>query len=546
MREERAALSKKSIILKSLVFVLICLLLVAGGSVLMRPAFVTGFGNNSQTIRGLYHVPENSVDTVFLGTSSMLSAVAPVQLYEETGLQSYNLATRSQPLLVSYYLLEEAYRLNPESLKTVVIDPVKMFDEEMSSAKAKESLLLMDPSLVKLRALVDASQRYEDFELLDNLVPVFGYHSRWNNLKTDDYRYVVQGDSSLDFTSHGYFPGYGSIRNPATQETSWQSHGGFTDELDAADQNYDERLARDLDYFERIVAFCRDKGLDLVVLRLPRLEWDDFSHDALTYLTDKNGVDCVDMNLPEVRGQLGFDYSVDYTDTKHPNVQGSAKITSYVGRLLRQRVSAQSEAATDAQATQAADSGFTAEDVAARAQQMKNSRLYGCSDLGEYLDLVSDPAYTVFLVTRGDRVQISDDIAAKMRGVGLDSLASLKQGSYYVGVMSGGKGIRGFAETDYVEAWYRASFDGKELIVGDRAMQTGAVLDNPVTLQAGPEASISVLGYERCVQADGVCMVVFDTHTGTLIDSSCFALEAPYERVPVAIPSGEATQDLAG
>ena len=74
------------------------------------------------TTKGFYDEPENSIEAVVVGPSVMASSVSPMALYDEFGICAYNLASVKQPMLGSYYWVEETYRLHPESLKVVLLD----------------------------------------------------------------------------------------------------------------------------------------------------------------------------------------------------------------------------------------------------------------------------------------------------------------------------------------------------------------------------------------------------------------------------------------
>ena len=59
---------------------------------------------------GLLALESDSVDVLFLGTSLVMFGVSPMEIYERTGICSYNLATVAQPLECSYYILKDAFR----------------------------------------------------------------------------------------------------------------------------------------------------------------------------------------------------------------------------------------------------------------------------------------------------------------------------------------------------------------------------------------------------------------------------------------------------
>lgn len=90
--------------------VLICLVLLLS---LLTPVFVPKYGDTFGTtvvMDGFYELEDNSIDVLFLGSSQIMTAISPVQIYEKTGISSYNLGTEQQNMVLSYYLLKEALR----------------------------------------------------------------------------------------------------------------------------------------------------------------------------------------------------------------------------------------------------------------------------------------------------------------------------------------------------------------------------------------------------------------------------------------------------
>lgn len=63
---------------------------------------------------------KNSVDVLFLGSSVVVNAFIPQEMYEDYGIRSYNLGSEQQSPFLSYYLLKEAYK--SQNPKAVVLD----------------------------------------------------------------------------------------------------------------------------------------------------------------------------------------------------------------------------------------------------------------------------------------------------------------------------------------------------------------------------------------------------------------------------------------
>ena len=92
-----------------------------------------------------------------------------------------------------------------------------------------------------------------------------------------------------------------------------------------------------LDYFERIVSLCREKEIELVLVKAPTDSWRYPWHDeyeakavalaeqyALAYYNFLNDFEAI-----------GLDFSTDTYDAGlHLNVHGAEKLTAYFGNIL--------------------------------------------------------------------------------------------------------------------------------------------------------------------------------------------------------------------
>ena len=98
-------------IIKYFLFFLIFILILSILSKILNPAF--GINDKwfvSNSVNDLYKNPKNSFDVLFVGDSCVYTAVSPLEIYNETGITSFDLSTPGQKLWSSYYLLNEAFK----------------------------------------------------------------------------------------------------------------------------------------------------------------------------------------------------------------------------------------------------------------------------------------------------------------------------------------------------------------------------------------------------------------------------------------------------
>ena len=88
---------------------------------LVRQKWDYSSNNAAQLIvQGYYEEPEQSLDVLFCGASTVRNGMSPVQMFKEYGFTAYSRATSIQAPVISYNLLLET--LETHKLKAVVID----------------------------------------------------------------------------------------------------------------------------------------------------------------------------------------------------------------------------------------------------------------------------------------------------------------------------------------------------------------------------------------------------------------------------------------
>ena len=74
----------------------------------------------TSTYKQFYEMDRDSVDVLFIGSSVVVNAFIPQEIYNEYGIRSYNLGSEQQSIFLSYYWLKEALRF--QKPQAVVLD----------------------------------------------------------------------------------------------------------------------------------------------------------------------------------------------------------------------------------------------------------------------------------------------------------------------------------------------------------------------------------------------------------------------------------------
>ena len=216
---------------KIVVFVLFALAIAGSLTVLFLPYHSGTY--TKETVQGMYHQPDNSVQVAFFGTSAPLSAFSPVKLYDEYGIGGYNCSTSVQPVIMSYYLLKDLLRHQDKSLQVAVIDPSVLIDTteaEKRSVWAERVLISMNPSLVKLEATGSLIDSYP-VEPIEQYIPILKYHSRWNSLTEADFD-LQKSVSDTAFSRGQYIRYSANVENDENAVATTSYNLGITEEID--------------------------------------------------------------------------------------------------------------------------------------------------------------------------------------------------------------------------------------------------------------------------------------------------------------------------
>lgn len=262
-----------------------------------------------------YYGEEKDHDVIFIGDCELYENISPVTLWEEYGINSYIRGSAQQLIWQSYYLMEETFTY--EKPDVVVFNVLSMkYDEPQKETYNRMTLDGMKWSKSKI-ADIQASMTEEE-SFLDYLFPILRYHSRWNELTSDDIRYFWKRDK---VTHNGYYMRVDAL--PAENVPEGKV---------LADYTFGENAYR---YLDRMVKLCEENGVELVLVKAPSLypywyeEWDEQMEDYA------KARDLKYYNFLEVTDEIGLDFNTDTYDAGlHLNLSGAEKLSSYFGRIL--------------------------------------------------------------------------------------------------------------------------------------------------------------------------------------------------------------------
>ena len=291
---------------KTWLWLSLCLILTAACiwflGKLTEPKYMSGVLEGAMTAE--YYGEKNPHDVIFIGDCEVYENFSPVTMWRECGITSYIRGTAQQ--LIWH-----------ESPKLVVYNVQAMkYDEPQSEAYNRMALDGMRLNSSKLGAI--RASMVEDEEPISYLIPLLRYHSRWQELTAEDFRYLFHRDP---VTVAGYLmradvkpmtrlPSVPILRNTDIGEACWE-------------------------YLDKIKALCEKNGATLLLIKSPSIwpHWYDEWDEQISEYAEKNGLDYI--NFLPLSDEIGIDMETDTYDAGlHLNIYGAEKLSAYFAHIL--------------------------------------------------------------------------------------------------------------------------------------------------------------------------------------------------------------------
>ena len=323
---------------------------------LVKPKYASGILEGGLTEAYYLHAEEGH-QVLFIGDCEVYECFSPVTLFNEYGVTSYIRGSAQQLIWQSYYILKDTLRY--ETPRVVVLSVCSMrYSDPQKEAYNRMTLEGLKPSFAKLQA-VEASKT-EGESTLSYFLPLLRYHSRLGELTKEDWQYLFK---KADLSANGYLMRCDVeplTRLPATPPLK---------ETDFSEGCYG--------YLDKIVALCREKGVELILVKSPCLypAWYDAYDEALEKYAAKAGATYI--NALKAVDEIGLDFSEDtYDGGLHLNVYGAEKYTRWFGKKLLATASLSDQRQEEAAAAlwQQKTEAYEQE----KKRQLQEIKEYGC------------------------------------------------------------------------------------------------------------------------------------------------------------------------
>ena len=307
---------------KTVFFIKLILFIALLGFLLNGYARLVQYKESSFHKAPLLEASEN-VDVLLLGSSHMQDNIYPMTLWQDYGITSYNAGSSGEPVEITYYVLKEL--LKTVEPKIVVVDTYMVHSRkegfDQNQGLVHGSIDFMKRDEVRLEAAQNMAKA-QDMEPLSFMSDIYAYHTRWQELKKEDFE-----------------PEY-SVEKGAIMLSGIYQH----ERHELPEMGYDEEKLDSVGftYLSKIIELCREKDIKVVVTALPNTNKSEKKQlMADTCLKAAENMGAFSLDVARAADEIGIDYAHDFRDDEgHLNIIGSKKATDYLGSFLANELGA--------------------------------------------------------------------------------------------------------------------------------------------------------------------------------------------------------------
>lgn len=301
-------------VLGTIIFLAIGLALAVAASYVLRRA------DNARTkIAGFYAEEKDSLDVIGMGSSAMYRYVNSPQLWEETGMTSYIMATQGQPIYTTEHLINEVNKT--QSPQLLIIETRKFTKTDDTGVNVNRFRTLADNMKYSFNRFDMINKVIEGGleEKLPYYFDIMMYHENWENLKAKNYRYIT---NERPYRAKSWFD------ITVTVPIEKPDVADVTEELPISEAAESE--------LRSIIEKCRKEQMEVLFLATPWEidEENQMNNNYLKRIIEESGYHFLDLN--RYTDEIGLDFEIDFYNRKHTNSVGAKKVTTFIGNYIRE------------------------------------------------------------------------------------------------------------------------------------------------------------------------------------------------------------------
>ena len=334
-------------IVKNTVFSILFLAIIFQ-SIVQLGYFYRDKDQNIDTITGYYEQDKNSLDAVFVGSSSMYRFYISPQAWKENGFTSFTYSSAAMPFEATPYVLQEVNRT--QKPKVVVIDTrnfVKQTaillketqtEEEKAYLEKTNSFIVnvtnnMPYGITRAKLIHSfVPNNLNDQDEIDWQFDLGSNHNKWKDKSLKDYinyfKLLVKGEENLKEAEDELLKiNCTRLKFKIRKQVRWEPNSAELNEKASIPK---ERLK----IIDDLISYAKKENIKVLFLSTPYSTNIDYwkVENALAEYVENKGFDYLNCNLHY--DDIGIEFNTDYYDDRHTNALGAQKFTKYIGNYL--------------------------------------------------------------------------------------------------------------------------------------------------------------------------------------------------------------------
>lgn len=273
---------------------LIFVLLLQGAQAILQnkwaadPREIDSTFNAYARVKLFYH-EDPRADVVFIGNSHVYMGINPLHIYRMYGISSYVLGSPNQDAGTNKLYVQEA--LKQKEVTVIVLDAHRIFDFWNGEVQHRRWVDPLPLSVNKMKYIWDTLKRNEvhgagiEYDSwLSFVFPVLRYHERWEKLTANDFYedpVVLYYHGAVHY--HGFGTHYKSIVT---------NYDHYYDSVSIDNVILEETKV----LFREIVSMCKEKGVELLLIKTPSPAWRQDYHELVSAWAQEYNIPFIDYN----------------------------------------------------------------------------------------------------------------------------------------------------------------------------------------------------------------------------------------------------------
>ena len=261
-----------------------------------------------------FYASPNEFDVLFYGSSLVQVGIYPTEIWEKTGVLSYNMGNYAEEIPMTYWVMKNSFDFHKPKIAVVDLGGINFQCDNKVNGENKHYFLDTLPlSKNKIGAINDIIEKKYKMEYIWSFST---YHTRWKELFNEEYDECKNGMGAAMHLMLTYFDGQYKDAEDAPLSISKMNK----------------------EYLEKIVQLCKENNVELLFTNLPTAgsrqaelrKWcEEYSI--------QNNIDYINFQDISV-----VDTRCDFTDVSHLNAKGAKEISLYIGNYLQKKYSLKS------------------------------------------------------------------------------------------------------------------------------------------------------------------------------------------------------------